>query len=71
MDSLWASMLWGTIGSGFVLYGKKQSRMVPLTGGFLMLGSSYVCETALVMSAVSVVILIGIWWASQRGVGDP
>lgn len=69
-DTLWASMLWGAVGSGFLIYGKKQGRMVPMIGGLAMLGSTYFCETALVMSLVSLALIAGIWWATQRGVGE-
>ncbi len=69
-DTLWASMLWGAVGSGFALYGKKQGRPVPMIGGLVMIGATYFCETALVMSIVGVALTAGIWWATQRGVGD-
>lgn len=69
-DTLWASMLWGAVGSGFAIYGKKQSRVVPMVGGLAMIGATYFCETALVMSLVSSALIVGIWWATKRGVGD-
>lgn len=69
-DTLWASMLWGAVGSGFAIYGKKQSRVVPMVGGLAMIGATYFCETALVMSLVSSALIAGIWWATKRGVGD-
>ncbi len=70
MDTLWASMLWGAVGSGFAIYGKKQSRPVPLVGGLVMIGATYFCESTLVMSIVGVALIAGIWWATQRGIGD-
>lgn len=69
-DTLWASMLWSAVGSGFAIYGKKQSRVVPMVGGLAMIGATYFCETALVMSLVSSALIVGIWWATKRGVGD-
>ncbi|NBR85685.1 MAG: amino acid transport protein [Verrucomicrobia bacterium] len=69
-DTLWASMLWSAVGSGFAIYGKKQSRVVPMVGGLAMIGATYFCETALVMSLVSGALIAGIWWATKRGVGD-
>ena len=70
MNTLWASVLWGAVGSGFALYGKKQGKPVPMVGGLAMIGSTYFCETALVMSIVGVALTVGIWWATQRGVGE-
>ena len=70
MDTLWASMLWGAAGSGFVIYGKKQGRFVPLVGGLVMIGATYFCETALVMSIVGVAMAVGIWWLTKQGFGE-
>lgn len=70
MDTLWASMVWGAVGSGFALYGKKQGRVVPMVGGLVMIGATYFCESALVLSLVCLALIGGIWWATQRGVGD-
>jgi hypothetical protein len=65
-ETLWASLVWGAIGSGFAIYGKRQERMIPMIGGLVMIGASYVCETALLMSAVGVALTAGIWWLSKR-----
>ncbi len=70
MDTLWASMLWGAVGSGFAIYGKKQGRPVPLVGGLAMIGATYFCETALVMSIVGVALTAGIWWLTKQGFGE-
>lgn len=70
LNTLWASVLWGAVGSGFAIYGKKQGKPVPLVGGLVMIGATYFCETALVMSVVGVALTIGIWWATQRGLWE-
>ncbi|MEQ2006110.1 MAG: hypothetical protein ABMA26_04870 [Limisphaerales bacterium] len=70
MDTLWASMLWGAAGSGFVIYGKKQGRFVPMVGGLVMIGATYFCETPLVMSIVGVAMTAGIWWLTRQGFGE-
>ncbi|MBI5801477.1 MAG: amino acid transport protein [Verrucomicrobia bacterium] len=69
-DTLWASLVWGAIGSGFALYGKKQDKTVPLAGGLVMIGLTYFCETALVMSLLGIALAAGIWWLTKRGVGE-
>jgi len=40
-NSLIASLLWGAVGMGLFIYGKKQQAMVPLFGGLLLIGVSY------------------------------
>ena len=70
MDTLWASMLWGAVGSGFAIYGKKQGKFVPMVGGLAMIGATYFCKTALVMSIVGVALTAGIWWLTKRGYGE-
>lgn len=69
VDTLWAALLWSAVGSGFAIYGKKQGRVVPMVGGLAMIGATYFCETALVMSVVGGVLIAGIWWLSRRGCG--
>ncbi|MEY4200011.1 MAG: hypothetical protein RLZZ265_1751 [Verrucomicrobiota bacterium] len=69
-NTLWASVVWGAIGSGFAIYGKKQGKPVPMIGGLVMIGSTYFCESALTMSVIGVAVTAGIWWLTQRGVGD-
>ena len=67
-SSLLASVLWGGIGSGFLVYGWKQKAAIPLTVGLALVGVSYcMLNSALWMSVVSVVILAGFIWAKKQG----
>ena len=59
INYLFASLIWGSIGFGYFLYGKKQGSWVPMLGGGLMMVASYFASSALVMSLIS----IGIMWA--------
>jgi len=65
-SSLLASLLWGSIGSGFVVYGKKQGEPVTLFGGIALVAVSYFAETALIMSLMSVALIAGIFWLRRR-----
>ena len=49
---LFASLIWGSIGFAFFIFGKKQSSWVPLIGGLLMLAVSYLVSSALGMSLI-------------------
>ena len=65
--SLVASLIWGSVGVGFFVYGKKQQSLVPLFGGLLLIGVSYFIESALYMSLAAAALLIGIYWLKKLG----
>ena len=62
---LFASLIWGSIGLGFAIYGKKQRSLAPWVGGLLLMGISYLISSALVMSLVGIVLVVGIVWAGR------
>ena len=64
--SLFASLLWGSIGSGFIIFGKKQGEPVPLFGGIALVAVSYFIESAFLMSLVSAALIAGIFWLRRR-----
>ena len=66
-NSLIASLLWGAVGMGLFIYGKKQQAMVPLFGGLLLVGISYFIASALYMSLAGVVLLTVIIWMQKQG----
>ncbi len=63
---LYASLLWGTIGGGCIVYGKKQGAAPPLIAGFALLAASFIPSVWL-MSALSVLLLAGMVWGLRRG----
>ncbi len=63
---LFASLLWGTVGGGCIMYGKKQGAAPPLIAGFALLAASFIPSVWL-MSAVSVLLLAGMVWGLRRG----
>ena len=64
-STLFASLIWGSIGLGFAIYGKKQKAVAPLVGGILLMGISYLIGSALIMSLVGVALVAGILWAGR------
>jgi hypothetical protein len=64
---LLASLLWGTIGSGYFIYGKKQGAGVPLAGGLVLIGISYFIGSAVILSLVSIALIFGMHWLMRRG----
>ncbi len=61
-SSLFASLIWGSVGLGFAIYGKRQRAAVPLVGGVLLMGISYAISSALYMSLAGAVLVAGIFW---------
>ena len=64
--SLFASLVWGSIGSGFAIFGKKQGEPVTLFGGIALVAVSYFIESALIMSLFSAALIAGIFWLRRR-----
>ena len=67
MDSstLWASLLWGGIGGGYLVYGWRQKESIPLVGGVVM---SLACFLpALPMTLVSIATMVAVWWLCKQG----
>jgi hypothetical protein len=64
---LLASLLWGAVGSGFCVYGKKQAETVPLAGGLLMVALSYFVTSALLMSLLGIGLISGMIWLMRHG----
>ncbi len=64
---LFASLIWGSIGVGYFIYGKKQQEMVPLIGGLAMIGISYLVGSALIMSLLGVALIIAVYLLVKRG----
>lgn len=64
---LFASLLWGSIGIGYFIYGKKQGAAMPLVGGVLIVAASYVVSSWLLMSLISIALIIAVHWLVKRG----
>ena len=65
-STLVASLIWGSIGMGFAIYGRRQRATAPLLGGVLLMGISYLISSALVMSLVGVALVAGIVWYQRQ-----
>jgi hypothetical protein len=64
---LFASLIWGSVGVGYFIYGKKQRSSVPMIGGIVMIAVSYLIGSALLMSLVSIGIILAIYVLWKRG----
>ena len=64
---LFASLIWGSVGVGYFIYGKKQSSWVSMIGGLLMIGASYFVGSALLMSLIGLGLMAAIYLLLKRG----
>jgi hypothetical protein len=64
-STLFASLFWSAIGSGYWIYGKKQRTMPPLIGGIALIVVSCLIESAAIMSLVCVGIMVGVYFWSR------
>jgi hypothetical protein len=64
---LFASLIWGSIGVGLLVYGKRQKSLLPTVGGLLMIVASYLASSALVMSIVCLAIGLAMYFLLRQG----
>lgn len=64
---LLASLLWGSIGAGYFIYGKKTGATMPMIGGVLLVAVSYVVSSWLLMSVISIGLIVGVHQMMKRG----
>jgi hypothetical protein len=65
-STLIASLIWGSVGLGFAIYGKKQQDAPPLFGGIALIAVSYFIGSALLMSLAAAGIIAAIFWLRGR-----
>jgi hypothetical protein len=65
-NTLIASLIWGSVGLGFSIYGKKQGAIGALFGGILVMGFSYFIASALYMSLASLAAIAAIFFLKDR-----
>jgi hypothetical protein len=64
---IFASIIWGGLGAGFFIYGKKQHSAGPLFGGIALVAISYlISDSAMWMSLAGIGILAGMYFWSRR-----
>ncbi len=66
-NSLFASLVWGSVGLGYFIYGRRQGSWIPTIGGLVMMVLSYVVGSALLMSLICVGLMAVIYVLLKRG----
>ena len=63
--NLWAAVLWGGIGGGYLVYGWRQKSSIPLVGGVVM---SLACFLpALPMTLICIATMAAVYWLLKQG----
>ena len=63
--SLFASVVWGSVGLGFLIYGRKRRRPVPAIGGIALMAVSYFMKP-MTLSLSGIAIIAAIYYLSKR-----
>jgi len=63
---LWASLIWGSVGSGYCIYGWRQRSAIPFVGGSLMIAVSCFIP-ALPMSLICLAVMAIVYWLLKQG----
>jgi hypothetical protein len=64
---LFASLLWGSIGVGYFIYGKKQQAMMPMIAGIVMIAVSCLVTSWLLMSLICIALIVAVYLLAKRG----
>ncbi len=64
-NALWASVLWGGIAGGYLVYGWRQKASIPLIGGVVMTLACFL--PALPMTLLSMATMVAVYWLMKQG----
>ena len=65
---LWASLVCGAVGSGYLVYGWRQKSLPAFFAGLALIVVSYVVGSGWVMSLIALAIIGLTWWLYRRGI---
>jgi hypothetical protein len=64
---LLASVIWGTIAGGYLIYGWRQRALMPFIGGLAMTTASFFIISALLMSLACIALMVIVYWLAKQG----
>jgi len=64
---LFASLLWGSVGVGYLFYARKQRQIVPFLGGVAMIGVSCFVGSWFWMSILCIVLMAVVYQLMKLG----
>ncbi|HUA38496.1 MAG TPA: hypothetical protein VMA35_08920 [Candidatus Sulfopaludibacter sp.] len=66
-NALLASLFWGSVATGYLIYGWKQKTLLPFLGGLAMTAASFLIGSALLMSLTCVAVMAMVYWLAKQG----
>ncbi len=64
---LFVSLLCGSVGLGYFIYGRKQRAWAPMLGGVLMMAASYFTGSWLLMSLLCAGVILLVYVLARQG----
>ncbi len=64
---LFASLIWGSVGVGYFIYGKRQQSFGAMGGGVVMVAASYFVGSALLMSVICLGTVAAVYFMAKQG----
>jgi hypothetical protein len=64
---LFASLIWGSVGAGYFIYGKKQQATIPMIAGVVMVAISYLVGSWFWMSLFCLALMTAVYWLVKQG----
>ncbi len=64
---LFVSLVWGSVGLGYFIYGKRQQAWEPMIGGVLMMAASYFIGSVWLLSLVCLGLIGLVHLLLRRG----
>lgn len=64
---MFASMIWGAVAGGYLLYARRQRETTPFIGGMAMMAVSFLIASWFWMSLVCIALMFGIYFQMKRG----
>jgi len=64
---LFASLIWGSIGVGYFIFGKRQGSWIPMVGGVLMIMVSYFVSSPFWMSLACLGLIVAVFFLLRQG----
>ena len=64
---MFASMIWGAVAGGYLVYARRQREIPPFIGGVAMMAVSFMVTSWFWMSLICAALMFGVYYLMKRG----